>query len=113
MATLAEGGRISVNDVERELQRLQQHWPTTAETDDGLQRYLTEQQLAELDLFDRVQLATVVRVCRQASSLSEAGRQLFAASRQHKRQPNDADRLRKYLARFELEWSDFHPDSNL
>ena len=56
----------------------------------------------ELDPFDRVQLAEVVRVCRGASSLSEAGRELFAASRRNKRSSNDADRLRKYLARFGL-----------
>jgi transcriptional regulatory protein RtcR len=29
---------------------------------------------------------------------------LFAQSRQEKKLANDADRLRKYLARFELSW---------
>ena len=29
---------------------------------------------------------------------------MFRVSRQKKSAPNDADRLRKYLARFELEW---------
>ncbi len=43
-------------------------------------------------------------VCRVSASLSEAGRTLFAVSRQSKKQPNDADRLRKYLARFGLDW---------
>ena len=44
--------------------------------------------------------------CRpeRAASLSEAGRILFAASRQKKKSSNDADRLRKYLAQFGLEW---------
>jgi hypothetical protein len=32
--------------------------------------------------------------------------QLFDRSRQRKKMANDADRLRKYLARFGLEWSD-------
>lgn len=59
----------------------------------------------ELDLFDRLQLEAVLRVCRDARSLSDAGRQLFAVSRQDKEKPNDADRLRKYLARFELDWN--------
>jgi sigma54-dependent transcription regulator len=36
---------------------------------------------AALDAFDRVQLAAVIRTCRQTSSLSAAGRALFAASR--------------------------------
>ena len=60
--------------------------------------------LTEIDAFDRVQLEEVVRVCRKSKSLSDAGRKLFAVSRQAKAQPNDADRLRKYLARFRLSW---------
>lgn len=35
-------------------------------------------------------------------TLSEAGRVLFASSRQTKASSNDADRLRKYLQRFGL-----------
>ena len=61
-------------------------------------------QLAGLDPFDRVQLAEVVRVARASRSLSDAGRQLFAVSRQSKSSSNDADRLKKYLARFGLSW---------
>ena len=53
---------------------------------------------------DRVQLAEVVRVCRQCRTLSEAGRVLFQASRTQRTVVNDADRLRKYLARFGLDW---------
>ena len=60
---------------------------------------------AALDAFDRVQLAAVIRTCRQTSSLSAAGRALFAASRAEKSSQNDADRLRKYLARFGLDWA--------
>jgi transcriptional regulatory protein RtcR len=36
--------------------------------------------------------------------LSAAGRMLFTASRARKASSNDADRLRKYLARFGLDW---------
>lgn len=64
------------------------------------------QRASELDRFDRLQLAEVIGVCRQAKSLSEAGRRLFDVSRTRKRSPNDADRLRKYLSRFELTWND-------
>jgi transcriptional regulatory protein RtcR len=60
--------------------------------------------VAALDRFDRVQLADVVSVCRVSRSLSDAGRTLFAASRARKSSSNDADRLRKYLARFGLEF---------
>jgi transcriptional regulatory protein RtcR len=60
--------------------------------------------LLAIDLFDQIQLASVIRVCREHSSLSAAGRTLFAASRAQKASANDADRLRKYLARFGLDW---------
>ncbi|MET3709614.1 sigma54-dependent transcription regulator [Sphingomonas trueperi] len=66
---------------------------------------LTAEALAEMDPFDRVQLAAVVETCRRSRSLSEAGRTLFAASRTRRTSANDADRLRKYLARFALDWS--------
>jgi transcriptional regulatory protein RtcR len=51
---------------------------------------------------DRIQLEEVVRVCRTARSLSDAGRSLFAASRATRATTNDADRLRKYLAKYGL-----------
>ena len=60
---------------------------------------------AALDLFDRLQLAAVLAVCLQSASLSDAGRRLFAQSRQQRKAPNDADRLRKYLRRFGLSWA--------
>lgn len=58
-----------------------------------------------MDEFDRAQIAAVIRACRESPSLSAAGRRLFAASRAEKVSQNDADRLRKYLARFELDWA--------
>ena len=64
----------------------------------------TPEQLQSIDLFDQTQLASVIDVCRESKTLSDAGRRLFAASRLAKKQPNDADRLRKYLARFQLSW---------
>jgi transcriptional regulatory protein RtcR len=45
-------------------------------------------------------------VCRESKSLSDAGRKLFAVSRAKKAKSNDADRLKKYLARFGLRWED-------
>lgn len=57
-----------------------------------------------MNLFDRVQLAFVIGVCRESATLSEEGRKLFAATRGNRKTANDADRLRKYLARFELDW---------
>ena len=108
MATLGPGGRITTEIVDGEISRLQASWSSHREETktDELAEILGPDRLAQLDRFDRVQLADVVAVCRQSRSLSDAGRQLFACSRQNKRQPNDADRLRKYLARFELSWAD-------
>ena len=107
MATLSPRGRIDRPCVEAEIARLDKLWSGQASGDDGLESLLGEQRLAELDPFERVQLAEVVRVCRASRSLSEAGRTLFAASRKLRASTNDADRLRKYLARFELSWSEF------
>ena len=107
MATLAPGGRITVDVVNEEIERLRTAWGDAAlEADEALtQRLLGDEAAAALDRFDRIQLAGVLRVCRQARTLSEAGRLLFAASRRQKKTANDADRLRKYLARFGLDWS--------
>jgi len=104
MATLAPGARITRETVEEEIRQLQSSWQVTAAGGDLLSAVLSRKQVEELDLFDRVQLEEVVRVCRGSKSLSEAGRVLFAASRQRKKLSNDSDRLRKYLARFDLEW---------
>jgi len=107
MATLAPGGRISNQLVDEETSRLSVTWhkPETAQHDEELGQFLTPKQLEELDLFDRAQLAFVVDACRRSRSLSEAGRSLFSASRTRKSISNDADRLRKYLGRFDLEFS--------
>jgi transcriptional regulatory protein RtcR len=107
MATLAPGGRITVDVVNDEIARLSESWHA-GRTDDGesrLRQLMHPDQLASLDLFDRLQLEAVAGVCESAPSLSEAGRRLFAASRSRKASPNDADRLRKFLARFGLSWS--------
>jgi transcriptional regulatory protein RtcR len=85
MATLAPGGRIDVDTVENELAR-----QAKPELD------------MDLDRFERVQLTEVIAVCRRSPSLSAAGRELFATSRAKKSSSNDADRLRKYLARHGL-----------
>ncbi len=106
MATLAPGGRINEEIAEEEIGRLRRAWQrNSGNRDDGLlENICSRDVIDELDLFDRVQLAEVVRVCRRSSSLSEAGRFLFSVSRGKKKNTNDADRLRKYLAKFGLSW---------
>lgn len=114
MATLADAGRINLPLVQLEIARLRQQWrhgqPEIAGREElRLEEYLSAEALAGLDLFDAVQLRAVLAVCRQARSLSDAGRLLFAASRSLKAKPNDADRLKKYLAKFGLEWGQINP----
>ncbi|PPD03063.1 MAG: hypothetical protein CTY29_10865 [Methylobacter sp.] len=105
LSTLADGGRITDRLVEQEIMRLGKLWANQADNSDiQLNNLLSAEQLAALDLFDRMQLEAVVKVCRECKSLSEAGRQLFAVSRSQRGSTNDSDRLRKYLAKFGLEW---------
>ncbi|OAN66191.1 RNA repair transcriptional activator RtcR [Sphingomonas sp. TDK1] len=106
MATLSAKGRIDTDAAEAEIHRLARLWSGQKQDEsDILAEVLTSAALAEIDPFDRVQLAAVVQTCRRSRSLSEAGRTLFAASRTRRTSANDADRLRKYLARFALDWS--------
>ena len=102
MVTLSDGGRIGEREVDDELARLRAAWRSDAPDSEELASVLGAERAAAVDRFDRVQLADVIAVCRGAASLSAAGRVLFAASRRDKRSHNDADRLRKYLARWEL-----------
>lgn len=108
MATLAHGGRINNDVVALEIIRLRRQWRGQDKPGGSslLADLLDEQRIAEIDLFDRLQLEAVIRVCRNSRSLSDAGRKLFAASRASKASSNDADRLRKYLARFGLDWAE-------
>ncbi|MBN8456268.1 MAG: RNA repair transcriptional activator RtcR [Verrucomicrobia bacterium] len=109
MATLAPRGRIRTDEVAEEIGRLRESWKRpgqipAADSSAGLDSPLDPETLAEIDPFDRVQLAHVVAVCRRSRTLSDAGRELFAVSRTKRSAPNDADRLRKYLARFDLDF---------
>lgn len=109
MATLAKGGRITEENVRIEWDRLVKSWgakalPPQQAEDDALLFEVLGDEAKSLDLFDRPQLACVIRECRSSASLSEAGRRLFATSRLLKKTNNDADRVRKYLARFGLDW---------
>lgn len=116
MATLSEGSRITLANVEAEIGRLQQLWKididnaalgTTANlstNEDFLAQFLGESQLIHMDEFDRIQLVGVLKICQTSKSMAEAGRRLFAASRQQRSSSNDSDRVKKYLARFGLSW---------
>ena len=104
MATLAPKGRITVSCVEHEKARLLGGWQESApSTHDAV---LSSEARAQIDPFDLAQLDYVLSICRESKTLSDAGRKLFAISRESKAKANDADRLKKYLARFDLSWDD-------
>ncbi len=107
MATLAPGGRIGTDQVDEEVERLRLSWSAGAgvATQDLTVQVMGAKAAAALDLFDRCQLENVIRICSGSKSLSDAGRTLFSETRKTKAAPNDADRLRKYLARFNLDWA--------
>ncbi len=67
MATLAIGGRITVDVVDEEIGRLTAAWRSESADPDGpdaiVARMLGSDRAAELDRFDRVQLADVLDVC--------------------------------------------------
>lgn len=105
MATLSPKGRIDTDCIDAEILRLRRLWSVQSKMEPGLVAgLLGPDALEQLDLFDVVQLEEVLRVCRDSRSLSDAGRTLFSASRARRTIANDADRLRKYLARFGLDW---------
>lgn len=104
MATLADGGRIGEDDVMFECEQLQVAWGPAGiqgpSSDPRIEALLAGHQL---DRFERVQLEDVLQVIASTSSMADAGRVLFAASRAQKANPNDSDRVRKFLARFGFE----------
>jgi transcriptional regulatory protein RtcR len=114
MTTLAAGARITTPLVKDEIERLTSAWKQAEADGDAaghLERVLGAEGASRLDRFDRVQLADVLNVCSTSTTLSDAGRVLFGVSRKQRSKVNDADRLRKYLARFDLSWRDIRVDS--
>ncbi len=107
MATLADGDRINVENVAGEMDRLNRDWHYGEESveESSLAEFLDVEAIDQLDLFDRIQLGAVLTICKKCPSMAEAGKQLFAMSRLQKENPNDSDRIRKYLKKFGITWS--------
>lgn len=108
MATLAEGGRITLDVVEDEITRSsrRQAKATGITGETCLATLLGENVNEKYDRFDLAQLAEVIRVCRESDSMSDAAKKLFAVSRKAKSSSNDSDRLSKYLAKFGLKFKE-------
>ena len=113
MSTLADSGTISDANVVEECERLTASWSGGEQAATDMPIAGSEKRIVDLlgedwrerfDLFDQRQLVDVVEVCRSSRSLAAAGRKLFAVSREVKKNPNDSDRLRKYLGKFGITW---------
>ena len=113
MSTLADSGTISDANVVEECERLTASWSGGEQAATDMPIAGSEKRIVDLlgedwrerfDLFDQRQLVDVVEVCRNSRSLAAAGRKLFAVSREVKKNPNDSDRLRKYLGKFGITW---------
>jgi transcriptional regulatory protein RtcR len=106
MAAFASTGRITTEMVEDEIGRLREDWydPGDKSDTDLLELLLGREKMDSLDLFARIQLEGVIKVCLKCRNISEAGRILYSQSRARKATENDSDRLRKYLRRAGVEW---------
>lgn len=108
MATLAGSNRINIQIVEKEIGRLNQLWIQQPIDTPLLKHFFDEDEIQKIDLFDQYQLEKTIKVCQGSHSLSDAGRQLFQASRLNKSSSNDSHRLKTYLAKFNLSWKQLH-----
>ena len=111
MATLANGGRITVEGATAEIQRLRHKWRNASPSANQDAQALVEQLLGiehaqNLDLYEQITLAALVRVCRSSKSMAEAGRSLFNISRTQKSSTNDSHRVKQLLAKYNLTFAD-------
>jgi len=108
LCTFAGGKRIGTGSVSKEIERLRRGWRLVADdpNEDILLSVLNREQIEAIDPFDRPGLANVIKVCRSSDNLADAGRKLYAVSRAQRKSTNDSDRLKKYLAKYELSWAE-------
>ncbi len=111
MAILAHGGRITEEIVTNEIKRLQTDWNSLSADDSNdahntLKSYFSAEAIEKIDLFEQLQLAEVIQVCKNCKTIAEAGRILFNVSRLKKNSSNDTNRLKVYLKRFDLTFSE-------
>lgn len=103
MATVADE-KITENIVKREIERLCLAWYSQQPVNSLLAQILDNEQINSLDLFDRLQLEQVIKVCYESKSISEAGKKLFCQTRMQRKVTNDSDRLLKYFTKYGINW---------
>jgi transcriptional regulatory protein RtcR len=113
MATLSDGGRITIDVVDEEIQRLKHDWSATSEESNPkviTARFLSGEIHASLDLFEHIQLAGIAKICKNTHSMAEAGRVLFDQSREQKKSINDSHRLKQLLSKYGLTFKQLNSD---
>ncbi len=89
MATLAPGGRITKEVFREEFSKLKVMWRAT-ETDTAnkfLNEVIGAERADQLDRFEKMQLADVLKVCKASKSMSEAGRKVLQFPAQRNKKP--------------------------
>ncbi|MFT7560365.1 MAG: transcriptional regulatory protein RtcR [Flavobacteriales bacterium] len=103
MGTLANGGRISLNEVNDEIERLKLKWGTsTSDNYSRVKSLLPPEKLDSLDNYDLEILAVIIETCKKSKSMADAGRKLFNVSRNTKASSNDSHRVKKILGKYGL-----------
>lgn len=111
MSTLAVGGEITEEVVEREIVRLKQIWsgrkgsttPDASSAQLDARRAIGAEKWDSLDAIDQHTLAKAYEVCARSSSMAEASRALFNQSRTRYKRPNDTHRLKTFFGRWDID----------
>jgi len=110
MATLANGGRITTAVVDEEITRLERKWHSQQPGDRHpaavIERLLGQEATDQMDLYDQIKLAGLLKVCRDSVSMADAGRRLFNVSRNTKKSTNDSHRVKQLLNRYGITFAD-------
>jgi transcriptional regulatory protein RtcR len=106
MATMAEGGRILLSDVADEIAVMAGSSP--ADVGIAADTPLVAIALAgrQMDRYEAAQAEVVLRAVVETTSMADAGRILFAVSRESKKSTNDSHRVRTLLTGWGLEYKD-------
>ena len=110
MGTLSDGGRITLEVVKDEIERLRKKWQAAPKESNSptelIESILGSEACSQIDHFDQVMLAEIIKACRESSSMAEAGRKLFNVSRNTKKSSNDSHRVKQLLNKYRLRFED-------
>jgi len=103
---LANGGRITVENIGEEMNRLRSKWRNISQTQYNPTRnaetLIGKEAADKLDYYDYIKLAGLVAVCKESKTMAEAGRRLLNVSRSEKRTANDTHRVKQLLQKYGL-----------